>query len=192
MHLGNGCNDPNNPNHNNHPHNNYECDDYDNSIEVSIDSSNPIEFDGKLNADEIFRLLHGKVDKVKGKGLSSNDFTDYFKNIISGLGQTLSGFVPKTTKINNKPLSSDITLTASDVGAQPAFNTYREVFITVDNQTEITLLHTPQSNKEVICINGLIAYPGTEHDYILQDNIIAFNYPMLLGEKIMATYSVQA
>ena len=36
----------------------------------------------------------------------------------------LSGYVPKTTKVNGHALSSDITVTASDVGALPDTTLY--------------------------------------------------------------------
>ena len=38
------------------------------------------------------------------------------------LGQTLAGLVPDSRTINNKPLSADITLSTSDIGAQPEVN----------------------------------------------------------------------
>lgn len=39
---------------------------------------------------------------------------------IPGGNLDLSGYVPTTRKINNKALSADISLTASDVGARPS------------------------------------------------------------------------
>ena len=39
---------------------------------------------------------------------------------IPGGNLDLSGYVPTTRKINNKALSNDIRLTASDVGARPS------------------------------------------------------------------------
>jgi len=156
-------------------------------IEISGDSLNPLEFEGGFNIRELLRLLNNKVDKVRNKGLSTNDFTDAFKNILSGLNQTLSAYVLKTTTINGKPLTGDIVLTPSDINVESPV-TYREIIITLINQTEITLLYTPQLNKEVVCINGLVAYPGTDNDYILQNNIISFNYPLLAGERVMVTY----
>lgn len=47
----------------------------------------------------------------------------YINNKWEHIGSTdvdLSGYVPTTRKVNNKALSSDITLTASDVGALPS------------------------------------------------------------------------
>lgn len=88
--------------------------------------------------------LDTKVDKVTGKSLSTNDYTTAEKNKLAGIatgaqvnsitgvkGSAESayrtgnvnitaaniGAVPTTRTINDKALSSNITLTASDVGA---------------------------------------------------------------------------
>ena len=87
--------------------------------------------------------LDGKVDKVTGKGLSTNDYTTTEKNKLSGIATgaqvnvietvkvngtaltvsskavnlDLSGYVPTTRTVNGKALSANITLAASDVGA---------------------------------------------------------------------------
>ncbi len=45
-----------------------------------------------------------------------------------GTATDLSGYVPTSTKVNNKALSGDITLTASDVGALPSNTTYVSSF----------------------------------------------------------------
>ena len=61
-------------------------------------------------------------------GSSGNSYDEYL--YVNGawekIGTTevdLSGYVPKTRKVNNKALSTDITLTAGDVGALPAGGT---------------------------------------------------------------------
>lgn len=185
LHHGGNNSDDNNHGDNCNQHN-YECDDFDHDINIEIDSCNPIEFDGRLSGDEIYRLLHQKVDKVHGKELSSNDFTDEYRNILAGLSAELAKLVPKTTKVNGKALTGDIVLTASDIGVAP---TYREVFIMGDNQTTVVLQHTPLENKEVVCVNGLIAFPGIDFDYTLDGNEVVFNYPLSYGERIMVTYS---
>ena len=87
-----------------------------------------------------------KVDKVSGKGLSTNDFTTEEKNKLAGIAEgatkvtvdsslsssstnpvqnkvvnsALAGKVPTSRKINGKALSADVTLTAADVSAIPA------------------------------------------------------------------------
>ena len=56
--------------------------------------------------------LNNKVDKVEGKGLSTNDFTTEDK-------EKLDNAVPNTRTVNAKPLTSDIVLTADNIGALP-------------------------------------------------------------------------
>ena len=92
----------------------------------------PIEDDIADNTTAITALQNGKVDKVTGKQLSTEDFTTAEKNKLGGLNNyddtqlqaditalqnALNGKVPTTRTVNNKALSSDITLSASDVGA---------------------------------------------------------------------------
>lgn len=82
------------------------------------------------------------VEKVSGKGLSTNDYTTAEKTKLAGLEKitvdaalsssstnplqnkavntALAGKVPTTRKVNNKALSADISLTAADVAAIPA------------------------------------------------------------------------
>ena len=50
-------------------------------------------------------LNDGKVDKVSGKGLSTNDFTDVYKNKIDQLGEDLNSINMDWDSITNKPAS---------------------------------------------------------------------------------------
>lgn len=79
------------------------------NITVPTKNSDLTNDSGYLVASDIAN----KVDKVTGKGLSTNDFTNDYKSKVDNAVQT-------TRKVNNKALSSDITLTASDVGALPS------------------------------------------------------------------------
>ena len=86
--------------------------------------------------------LSNKVDKVSGKGLSTNDFTNADKTkldsaltsytetdpTVPAWAKTTNkptytasevGAVPTTRTVNGKALSSNITLSATDVGALP-------------------------------------------------------------------------
>lgn len=104
-------------------------------------------FDAVMASDDdnetktLVGALSEKVDKVSGKGLSTNDYTTAEKTKLAGLANTvvdsalsststnplqnkvintaLAGKVPTTRKINNKALSSDLNLTAADVSAIP-------------------------------------------------------------------------
>lgn len=93
-------------------------------------------------ATTIASQIGNKVDKVPGKGLSTNDFTNAYKTKVDSALQSYTetdptvpawakeankptytasevGAVPTTRTVNNKALSANISLTASDVGALP-------------------------------------------------------------------------
>lgn len=73
--------------------------------------------------------LDDKVDKVTGKGLSANDYTDADKTRLADTSgtntgdQDLSGYVPTSRTVNGHALSSDVTVSKSDVGLGNVDNT---------------------------------------------------------------------
>ncbi len=97
-------------------------------------------------ATTIATQIGNKVDKVSGKGLSTNDFTNAYKNKVDSALQSYTetdptvpawakaetkptytasdvGAVPTTRTVNGKALSGNITLSASDVNALPSDTT---------------------------------------------------------------------
>ena len=95
---------------------------------------------------EIETAVNNKVDKVTGKGLSTNDFTNAYKTKLDTALTSYTetdptvpawakattkptytasevGAVPTTRTVNGKALSGNITLSASDVGALPSTTT---------------------------------------------------------------------
>lgn len=91
---------------------------------------------------EIETAVKNKVDKVAGKGLSTNDFTSDYKAKVDTALQSFTetdptvpewakaeskptytatevGAVPITRTVNGKSLGGNITLNATDVGALP-------------------------------------------------------------------------
>lgn len=95
---------------------------------------------------EMETAINNKVDKVNGKGLSTNDFTNAEKTKLASALTSYTetdptvpawakmankptytasevGAVPITRTINSKVLSSDITITATDIGAVPTART---------------------------------------------------------------------
>ena len=64
-----------------------------------VTSFNSTTSDSKVPSEKLTKSsLDGKVDKVSGKGLSSNDFTNSYKSALDGLGST---YVPKTDIVDN-------------------------------------------------------------------------------------------
>ena len=55
-------------------------------------------------ADDVITALADKVDKVEGKGLSTNDYTDADKTIVGGVTAALAG---KVDKVSGKGLSTN-------------------------------------------------------------------------------------
>lgn len=95
---------------------------------------------------EIETAVKNKVDKVEGKGLSTNDFTNADKTKLASALTSYTetdptvpawakaankptytatdvGAVPTARTVNGKALSSNITLNAADVGALPSSTT---------------------------------------------------------------------
>ncbi len=95
---------------------------------------------------EIETAVNNKVDKVSGKGLSTNDFTNAYKTKLDSALTSYTetdptvpawakatnkptytasevGAVPTTRTVNGKALSGNIALNASDVGALPSTTT---------------------------------------------------------------------
>ena len=62
--------------------------------ELSNTSTNPVQ--NKV----VYSALGGKVDKVNGKGLSANDFTDTLKNKLDGIEANANAYVHPTTSGN--------------------------------------------------------------------------------------------
>ena len=79
-------------------------------IEVSQETGQSITC--VMSQKAVTDALNTKVDKVEGKGLSTNDFTTEDK-------EKLYSSVPQTRTINSKQLTADITLTCDDIGALP-------------------------------------------------------------------------
>lgn len=69
-----------------------------------------------LTADRA--LVSNSSGKVAASTVTSTELS-YLDGVTSAIQTQLSAKVPNTRKVNNKALSADITLTASDVGALP-------------------------------------------------------------------------
>lgn len=72
--------------------------------------------DSNLTADRA--LISNSSGKVAASAVTSTEL-GYLDGVTSAIQTQLNAKVPNTRKVNNKALSADITLTASDVGALP-------------------------------------------------------------------------
>ena len=125
-------------------------------------------------------LLNGKVDKVNGKGLSANDYTNADKTIVGNVTSNLAG---KVDKIQGKGLSSnDFT------------NAYKAVLDTFDGDfSEIVEEHLDDVIDE---LTNETFYTKTEVDALLsaKDNqiILEANKPIIqLDETLTLTAYVK-
>lgn len=132
-------------------------------VGLNVDSSTYIMTLQLLNKDGEL-LSEGTVDlplesMVIGATYSNGIIKFTLKNgetLDVGISDLISGLVPDSRTINGKPLSSDITLTAEDVGASSPTN-----MVTTDTEQTITGLKTFNNNivldsgKTINCIiNG--------------------------------------
>lgn len=69
--------------------------------------------------------------------IQNADTNSYIETTKADIQTQLNGKVPTTRKINNKALSSNITLTASDVGAAPSY-TYSTTDLTAGTSSLTT------------------------------------------------------
>lgn len=118
---------------------------------------------------EMETAIKNKVDKVDGKGLSTNDFTNAEKTKLASALTSYTetdptvpawakaekkptytasevGAVPTTRTVNGKALSGNITLNASDVGALPNTTTIPSI----DGLATTTYVDNAVANKEFI------------------------------------------
>ena len=116
---------------------------------------------------EMETAIKNKVDKIDGKGLSANDFTDAYKTkldsaLTSKPTYTASevGAVPTTRTVNGKALSGNITLSASDVRALPDTTT---IPTALANLTEDTT-HRVVTDAEKTVWNAKSNFSGNYND----------------------------
>ena len=82
-----------------------QVDDLINNIEISSDVYTKTESDSKYQVKGNYLTEHqdisGKVDKIEGKGLSTNDFTDSYKNKLDNLEENISDIPSKMSELEN-------------------------------------------------------------------------------------------
>ena len=103
------------------------------------------------NVDALAVVVNGKVDKVQGKGLSQNDYTDADKTKLAGI--QAGAQVNTVTSVAGK--TGAVTLNKSDVGLS-----------NVDNTSDA---NKPVSNATQTALNGKVdkveGYGLSENDY---------------------------
>ena len=124
--------------------------------------------------DKNFReKVNGKVDKVSGKGLSTNDFTDDYKakldNLDTNISETLAGKADKT-EVLTKTNTTAFTPTGD---YQPATKKYVD-----DNKTPVVDNLTSTSPTSALSAN---------QGKVLNDKVTALPIKSLAGQKVKPT-----
>lgn len=132
--------------------------------------------------------IDSKVEKVDGKGLSTNDFTDALKTKLEGLENTIvdaaldtnssnavankavataieelnNGKVSTSRTINGKALTADVTLTAEDVAAVAASKVgVANGVASLDENGMVPAAQLPSYVDDVIEAANMEAFPAT-------------------------------
>ena len=103
--------------------------------------------------DTLKELADKKVDKVSGKGLSTNDFTTAYKNKVDAA-------VPNTRTVNGKALNENITLSAADVKALPDTTTIPKTLASLTEDTT----HRVVTDSEKTTWNAKSNFSGNYND----------------------------
>ena len=166
----------------------------------------PSALDDYYTESEVNTLLSGKVDKVTGKGLSTNDYTTAEKNKLAGLSNyddtaiknSIAGKVDKTTTINSKPLSSNITLSASDVGALPNTTAIPKLYNDIGENTDGAIDQATMTTFLTNLDDGMtMIYNGASSKYAkpstgIPKTDLASNVQTSLGKADTALQSIPA
>lgn len=132
---------------------------------------------------EIETAVKNKVDKVSGKGLSTNDFTNEYKSKVDSALQSYTetdptvpswakaeskpkytasevGAVPTTRTVNGKALSGNITLSATDVKALPDTTTIPTTLASLSDDST----HRVVTDAEKVAWNAKSNFSGSYKD----------------------------
>ena len=100
-------------------------------------------------------LITNETDPTVPQWAKANSKPSYSWSEITSKPSHLDGDVPTTRKVNGTPLSSDITLSASDVGAPTLgmFNTSSNLAATADGKATIAIAYLQGDDAKVVVTN---------------------------------------
>lgn len=125
----------------------------DGKVPANLVPDQSVDLSGYYTKVETDNLLDDKADV--------SDLASYYTQTqVDGL---LRGYVPQTRKVNGKPLSSDISLTASDVGAAPT----EYSFTGNGSATSFTVTH----NKNRLPTFTLYKMSGSQGELYITDAV---------------------
>lgn len=146
-----------------------------------------------------YASLQNLVGKIKELFVSKTDLnTELAKKAnsshthsianVTNLQSTLDGKVPTSRTINSKPLSTNITLSASDVGAASSSHVHDDRYYTeteidaklsgksdtTHNHNDVYYTKTQMEDLELISVNDIDAICGTTISVARLDNEVTF------------------
>lgn len=136
----------------------------------------------KLKFQAINAELNNKVDKVEGKGLSTNDLTDALVEKINNAGD--STFTGDYDDLTNKPAINNVTLasgnnTLATLGIQPAGNYLTSADIAdMATQSDIADMVTTSDIANMVTTSDIANMVETDDiaDFITMDDVEALDY----------------
>ncbi len=130
------------------------------NTDVSVVQETGISTTDVMSQKAVTDELNNKVDKVDGKGLSSEDFTAEDK-------EKLDNAVPQTRTINSKQLTDYIVLTATDIGAAP-YEIHSSADFNDITTPGIYTMCSSTTNSPSGSHNGLIVLKSNTGNYVEQ------------------------
>ena len=142
-----------------------------------------------------FSILQNNLDGVVIGPASAVDdniatFDSTTGKLIQDGGTKISDLVATTVTVNGHALSSNVTVTASDVGLGTLA---RQIFAPTAAQTVFILAHTPITNSDDVYLNGQLLTPGALEDYVLgsdsdSNEILTINWGLKVVDKLVVKY----
>ena len=118
---------------------------------VTVDSSLSSTSENPVQNKVVNTALGNKVDKITGKGLSQNDFTDAYKTALDGLGTALNGKadVEDLTAAQNQlnSLNDELTAVETAVAGKASASDLTSLATTVGGKADTTYVNTELAKK---------------------------------------------
>lgn len=132
-----------------------------------------------FSSSKISQLLSGKVDKVAGKGLSTNDFTNEYKTAIDNLSTTIKVGAENADYTPSVPSWWKRTIDTIPIKIKDAFDFIQANFIDKVNEGLKTLsVKYDSTNLPNLTEDGHIVYKKWLEDRIVQVNERAIHPPV--------------
>lgn len=122
-------------------------------------------------------------------GLKEKDSREQILLQVLNERQPSNEFLVQRVASSSKPINPIINALTGGSGSGPIFNGVRSQIVKVDTESgSIQLNKPPVVDSEIIFLNGLWLNKGEDHDYIIVNDQIIFNTPILPDDVITVMY----